>query len=207
MGEFQNIPFYIMTVVLLALMPGPDIIFVITQGITKGKKEAIYTSLGLGSGCIVHAALASFGVSVIFQQSLIAFNILKYLGTLYLFYLAYKTYKSADKTSVLDADKSSVHGYKKGLLMNLLNPKVILFFLAFLPQFTPANVRHTGLYMFMLGLIFMFFSTCVFCIISVLSSLLNKVLVSNAKLMTKINKISAVILGILAIILLCASKE
>ena len=207
MGEFQNILFYIATVILLALMPGPDIIFVITQGITKGKKEAIFTSLGLGSGCIVHAALASFGVSVIFQQSLIAFNVLKYFGAFYLFYLAVKTYKNARKTEIAAADNSAAHGYQKGLLMNLLNPKVILFFLAFLPQFTPANVRHTGLYMFILGLIFMFFSTCVFCMVSLLSSLLNKVLVSNTKLMIRINKISAGIIGTLALILLCASKS
>ena len=161
MGEFQNILFYIATVILLALMPGPDIIFVITQGITKGKKEAIFTSLGLGSGCIVHAALASFGVSVIFQQSLIAFNVLKYFGAFYLFYLAVKTYKNARKTEIAAADNSAAHGYQKGLLMNLLNPKVILFFLAFLPQFTPEMFvipgficLFWGLYLCFLALVF-----------------------------------------------------
>lgn len=213
MAEVQNILFYCTAVILLALMPGPDIIFVITQGITKGKKEALFTSLGLGTGCIFHASLAAFGVAVIFEQSEIAFNVLKYFGAFYLFYLAYKTYKNASKTAALKADepalskdKAALHGYKKGLLMNLLNPKVILFFLAFLPQFTPSNVRHAGLYMFVLGLIFMILSTSVFCLVSVLSSLLNKILISNSKLMVKVNKISAIILGILAILLLTASR-
>ncbi len=221
MTDVQNILFYCTAVILLALMPGPDIIFVITQGITKGKKEALFTSFGLGTGCIFHASLAAFGVAVIFEQSEIAFNVLKYFGAFYLFYLAYKTYKNAAKTDVsrtdgiteankadkvLMEDKSALQGYRKGLLMNLLNPKVILFFLAFLPQFTPSNVRHAGLYMFVLGLIFMILSTSVFCLVSVLSSLLNKILISNSKLMVKVNKISAIILGILAILLLTASR-
>lgn len=206
MVEVQNILFYIITVILLALMPGPDIIFVITQGITKGKKEALFTSFGLGTGCIFHASLAAFGAAFIFKQSEIAFNVLKYFGAFYLFYLAYKTYKNAAKTDISKTDKGVLHGYKKGLLMNLLNPKVILFFLAFLPQFTPASVRHTGLYMFMLGIIFMVISTSVFCLVSMLSSLLNKILILKPKLMIRVNKISAVILGILAILLLLASK-
>lgn len=206
MTEVQNILFYCTAVILLALMPGPDIIFVITQGITKGKKEALFTSLGLGTGCIFHASLAAFGVAVLFQRSEIAFNILKYLGAVYLFYLAYKAYKNAAETEAPKADKSALCGYQKGLLMNLLNPKVILFFLAFLPQFTPADTPNTGLYMFMLGLIFMILSTFVFCLVSLLSSLLNRVLISNPKLMVKVNKASAVVLGVLAILLLTASK-
>lgn len=203
MMELQNILFYIMTVILLALMPGPDIIFVITQGITRGKKEAIFVSLGLGSGCIIHAALASFGVSIIFQQSEFAFNILKYFGAFYLFYLAFKAYKNADKTETASKDNAAKNGYTKGILMNLLNPKVILFFLAFLPQFTPHYIHNKGLYMFGLGIIFMVLSTLIFTIVSILSSLLNKVLIQDPVLMTKINKSSAFILGILAVILLC----
>ncbi len=206
MPEFHNILFYILSVILLALMPGPDIIFVITQGITKGAKEALFVSLGLGAGCIIHAALASFGIAIIFQKSDFAFNILKYFGAFYLLYLAYKTYKNADKT-VISEEKAAKYGFKKGLLMNLLNPKVILFFLAFLPQFTSADASHKGLYMFMLGIIFMIISTSVFCIVSILSSYLNKIFIQNTKLMTKINKLSAFILGILAIILLLASKN
>lgn len=201
-----NILFYTVSVILLALMPGPDIIFVITQGITKGKKEAIFTSLGLGTGCIVHAALASFGVAAIFKQSDFAFNILKYLGALYLFYLAYKTYKNASN-KICAQKNTAKQGYKKGILMNLLNPKVILFFLAFLPQFTPSYIVHKGPYMFVLGLIFMFFSTRVFILVSIFSSYLNKYLIQKPNLMTKINKLSAAVLGVLAVILLCASKN
>ncbi len=207
MPDLHNILFYIISVILLALMPGPDIIFVITQGITKGAKEALFVSLGLGTGCIIYSALASFGAAMIFQKSDLAFNILKYFGAFYLLYLAFKTYKNAHKTNTAVKNENIKYGYCKGLLMNLLNPKVILFFLAFLPQFTTANAHHKGLYMFMLGIIFMILSTSVFCVVSILSSYLNKVLMQNAKLMIKINKLSAFIIGILAIILLCTSKN
>lgn len=191
-------------------MPGPDIIFVITQGISKGKKEAVFTSLGLGTGCFIHSALASFGVSMIFKQSPAAFNILKYFGAAYLLYLACKAWpgsknsknsKNSNPKKQKDENQGK-KGYTKGLMMNLLNPKVILFFLAFLPQFTPENIRHTGLYMLFLGLIFMVISTGIFCIVSILSSFLNKILIQNPEIMAKIDKLSALVLGALAVILL-----
>lgn len=205
--DLHNILFYMVSVILLALMPGPDIIFVITQGVTKGAKEALFVSLGLGTGCIIHAALASFGIAIIFQKSDLAFNILKYFGVFYLLYLAFKAFKNAHKINASAENEKVKYSYCKGLLMNLLNPKVILFFLAFLPQFTPEDVADKGLYMFMLGIIFMALSTSVFCIVSILSSYLNKVLMKNTKLMIKINKFSAFILVILAIILLTAVKS
>ena len=194
---------YISTVCLFALMPGPDLIFVITQGITRGKKEAIYTSLGLGSGCIIHATLASFGIALVFQKSVVAFNTLKCFGVLYLFYLAIKTYINASKVNNDNMENKFKNGYQKGLLMNLLNPKVILFFLAFLPQFVPSHINYSymGIYMFILGIIFMIVSICVFCVVSILSSFLNKILMSNTRVMIVVNKVSAFILACLAIFL------
>lgn len=203
MFTLNSILIYISTVCLYALMPGPDIIFVITQGITKGKKEAIYTSLGLGFGCLVHSTLASFGVALVFQKSAVAFNTLKCFGVLYLFYLAIKTYLNASKVNNDNTKSKFKNGFQKGLLMNLLNPKVILFFLAFLPQFVPSHINpsYMGIYMFILGIIFMIISTCVFCVVSILSSFLNKILMSNTNLMVVVNKISAFILACLAIFL------
>ncbi len=203
----SNILFFIVTVALFGLVPGPDIIFVITQAVTKGKKEALYVSLGLTTGCMFHAMLASFGVAFIFQQSALAFNVLKTLGVIYLLYLAYKTFVNADKEIMATDDNKAKLGYFKGVLMNILNPKVILFFLAFLPQFVPSNVNHISLYMFMLGVIFMVVTFVVFSLVSILASQLNTYLISKPKMMTKVNKGSAFVLGGLAVLLALARQN
>lgn len=203
----SSIFFFIITVTLFGLVPGPDIIFVITQAITKGKKEALYVSLGLTTGCMVHATLASFGVAFIFQQSILAFNALKTLGVIYLLYLAYRTFVNADKEITVTDDNKAKMGYFKGILMNILNPKVILFFLAFLPQFVPSNIKHIRLYMLMLGVIFMLVTLVVFSLVSILASQLNTHLISKPKIMIKVNKGSAFVLGSLAILLALARQN
>lgn len=203
----SNIFIFVITVAIFGLVPGPDIIFVITQAVTKGKKEALYVSLGLTTGCMFHATLASFGVAFIFQQSALAFNMLKTLGVIYLLYLAYKTFVNADKEITATDDNKAKLGYFKGILMNILNPKVILFFLAFLPQFVPSNVNHISLYMFMLGVIFMLVTLVVFSIVAILASQLNTHLISKPKMMTKVNKGSAFVLGGLAILLALARQS
>lgn len=171
--------------------------------ITKGKKEAIFTALWLSSGCLFHTTLVSIGVALIFQRSIIAFNVLKIAGVIYLFYLAAKTYQNADKTNF------NINPSKAGflrVLMNILNPKVLLFYLAFLPQFVPEGVKNTGLYMMFLGLIFMLIAFIILPIFAILSSSLNNLLLKNPKLMIKINKISAFVLLILAILLAFTNK-
>ena len=118
---------------LLTIMPGPDIIYVLVQSATNGKKYGIATSLGLVSGIIVHTSLVAFGVSAIIKQSESIFFMIKLFGALYLLYLAYITYKSNDE--VLLNTKAEKKGllklFKQGFIMNVLNPKVSIFFLAF----------------------------------------------------------------------------
>lgn len=196
-----NLFFYITSVIIITLIPGPDLIFLITQGLTKGRKEAVFTALGLSSGCLFHTALAALGVAIIFKQSIIAFNILKILGIIYLFYLAIKAYKNADKFSLETTSNQAKSGFFKGILMNILNPKVILFYLAFIPQFVPKGTQKVGLYMLFLGLIFMAIAVIILTTVAVLSAKLNDILLKKPDLMVKINKISAFILLLLAIAL------
>lgn len=196
----ENLLFYIGSVVLITLLPGPDIIFVITQGLTRGRKEAVFTALGLGTGCIFHTTIASFGIALIFQQSPLAFNILKVLGVLYLLYLSYKAYKTAND-EINTEDNQAQAGFLKGILMNILNPKVILFFLAFLPQFVPAGTKNICLYMMMLGIIFMTIATIILTTMALISAKLNELLLKNKNLMVIINKFSALAIFILAILL------
>ena len=197
----QNLLGFIIASATLAVIPGPDILFVITQGITYGKKPAIMTATGLATGCIFHTTLAALGVSVIFQQSKIAFTTLKIAGALYLLYLAYCALK-ADNQLRINSENTSVSGFKKGILMNILNPKVIIFFLAFLPQFVSPETKHFALDMIMLGIIFAFISWTVFVICSVLSAQFNKIIRENNNCGKLVSKFAAASYTIIAVWLL-----
>ncbi|BDS12422.1 LysE family translocator [Aureispira anguillae] len=161
--------------IILSLMPGPDNLFVLTESLTKGQKNGIAISIGLSLGVLVHTLAAATGVSIIIQQSALAFSVLKYLGAAYLFYLAFMAIREKPLTLDLKNDAVTVQRptialIKKGFFMNVLNPKVSLFFIAFLPQF----VSHTGfavtLQMIILGLLFMVQALVVFSLIAMLSS-------------------------------------
>jgi len=156
--------------VALTMAPGPDNIFVLTQGIARGRKPAIITALGMCSGISVHTTAAAFGVSAVFYSSVLAFNLVKYAGAAYLLFLAYKTLKdrSAIKLAAAD-DRASMALFKRGFIMNVLNPKVAMFFLAFLPQFVTPNTGYIPLQMLFLGLIFMTQAVIIFCLIGFFS--------------------------------------
>jgi threonine/homoserine/homoserine lactone efflux protein len=151
MIELSNLYMFIIASFLLCIAPGPDNIYVLTQGMTKSKKAAIITTLGLCTGLIIHTSAAAFGISMIFKTSQIAFDIVKYLGVAYLLYIAYQVYKHRNEPLNLDtkASKKDLKAlYFKGFLMNILNPKVSIFFLAFLPQFV--SVQNGNLLLFSL---------------------------------------------------------
>jgi len=157
---------------LLALSPGPDNIFVLTQSMVKGAKAGVIITLGLCSGLVFHTSAVAFGVAVIFQTSLLAFNILKIVGAGYLLYLAYMAFKDASKTTLHVDQKplSSWAMYRRGVFMNVTNPKVSIFFLAFLPQFTNPQNGSITLQIFTLGAVFMVCALVVFSLIAFLSS-------------------------------------
>ncbi len=152
----DNIISFVAASILLTLAPGPDIIFVTTQSASNGKWAGIYTALGLCTGLIIHTSLVTFGVSAIIKESQTAFMILKYAGALYLFYLAFLSYKERNTINISDniAVSQKYKLYKQGIIMNLLNPKVILFFLAFLPQFVRKDGGDIRVQMAILGTLF-----------------------------------------------------
>jgi len=156
--------------IALTLTPGPDNIFVMTQGITRGRKPAIITALGMCSGVSVHTIAAAFGLSAIFYTSALAFNLVKYAGAFYLLYLAYRTMKDRSVITLSTADdRALVALFKRGFIMNVLNPKVAMFFLAFLPQFVTPDMRYFTLHILALGAIFMVQAVIIFCLIGYFS--------------------------------------
>lgn len=167
--------------ILLTIMPGPDNIFVLTESLTKGRRNGIAISLGLSTGILIHTFAAATGLSILIQKSAIAFSIIKYIGAAYLFYLALMAMK--DKKPVMgvvsegtESEKSFVQLMRKGFLMNVLNPKVSLFFIAFLPQFISKAGFSVIYQMMILGFIFMIQTIIIFSGISVLSSRLTSYL-------------------------------
>ncbi|GLI40089.1 LysE family translocator [Geobacter hydrogenophilus] len=152
--------------IALTVAPGPDNIFVMTQGIARGRKPAIVTAIGMCSGVTVHTTAAAFGISAVFYSSAIAFTVVKSAGAAYLLYLAFKTLKerSAIRLSAAD-DLPAAALFRRGFIMNVLNPKVAMFFLAFLPQFVAPAAGRVPLQMLLLGLIFMVQSVVLFCLL------------------------------------------
>ncbi|MCM4157669.1 LysE family translocator [Gramella sp. AN32] len=177
----QIIPFLTASIVL-TLSPGPDIIYVLVRSIAYGSKQGIITALGLVSGILIHTSLVAFGVSVIIQQSGSIFLIIKILGASYLLYLAYQVYKSNPKivfSSEKVGDRSLVQLYKQGFIMNVLNPKVGIFFLAFFPGFLWDPEANTILQFYILGFLFMFQALIIFSLVAILAHKISAYIKSN----------------------------
>jgi threonine/homoserine/homoserine lactone efflux protein len=181
--ELSTFIYFITSSVLLTLMPGPDIIFVITASITQGRKSGIFTSLGLCTGLLFHTTIAALGISLLIQSSPLAFSILKYAGAAYLFYLAWISFKERNE-AISGAELENMNMkkyYIRGIFMNILNPKVSIFFLAFLPQFVPQGVKNTSLFMIFLGAVFIIQAISVFTTVSVISGFIGENLLKSEK--------------------------
>ncbi|TDU39618.1 threonine/homoserine/homoserine lactone efflux protein [Gelidibacter sediminis] len=155
----------------LAISPGPDNIYVLTQSLINGTKSGVATTAGLISGCIVHTTLLAFGISAIITASESLFYGIKVLGACYLLYLAYMVFKSDH--SILLSDDAPKRSYwmlfKTGVIMNLVNPKVMIFFLAFFPGFLWEKDGNTVVQFYILGAVFMAVSFVVFSGIALLA--------------------------------------
>jgi threonine/homoserine/homoserine lactone efflux protein len=164
---------FLAAAVLLTLSPGPDIIYVLVQGMTNGKKHGIVTALGLVSGIIVHTSLVAFGISAIIKQSENLFLMIRLLGAAYLFYLAWKVYKSDTtitvKAPAAEQKKELTALFKRGFLMNVLNPKVAIFFLAFFPGFLWDPQGNTVYQFYVLGFLFMLQAFLIFAAVAILA--------------------------------------
>ena len=164
----------------MALMPGPDNIFVLTESIAKGAKNGILIAFGLNSGVLVHTLAAATGVSLILKQSELAFSILQYAGAAYLLYLAFVSAK--EKVEQFETKENKGKGalrlFRTGFIMNLLNPKVSLFFIAFLPQFVREESGSVAKQMVIMGVAFMVIGFFTFSSFALLANQLRKPLSS-----------------------------
>jgi threonine/homoserine/homoserine lactone efflux protein len=175
---------FLVSSIALALSPGPDNIFVLAQSISNGTKAGMATVFGLVSGCLVHTTLLAFGVSEIIKRSDALFFAIKLFGAVYLLFLAYKVYQS-DASIMLDKEgqpaKSPRNLFWTGFTMNVLNPKVTIFFLAFFPGFLFSDTLDTVIQFYALGLLFMLSALLVFGSIAFLAGSISNYLTGNKK--------------------------
>jgi len=146
----------------LILAPGPDMLYVITRGVTQGRKAGMLSAVGVICGILVHTTAAAFGLTLILQTSAFAFLMVKYIGAIYLIHIGTKAWRDKSTFS-LQTSTSGVSFQKvfwQGVLSNVLNPKIAIFFLAFLPQFVDRGSSHVTLQMVFLGLTFACFGLC-----------------------------------------------
>ena len=168
----------------LALSPGPDNIFVLIQSITNGRKFGLAVVAGLMTGCLVHTTLLAFGISVVIKNNPTIFTLIKIFGAVYLVYLAISVYRGGNSISIETENKQvkSISSlFRQGFIMNVLNPKVTIFFLAFFPGFLFSDSISTIIQFYVLGLLFIMISSIVFSGIALLSGSISTFLTGNKK--------------------------
>jgi len=194
--------------VLLALAPGPDNIFVLTQSALAGKYAGLAVTLGLCTGLIVHTSAVAFGVAVIFQTSALAFTALKFVGAAYLLYLAWLSFgaDAEDISAKKNESRSYSRLYRRGIIMNVTNPKVSIFFLAFLPQFADPQRGSLVLQIMLLGGVFAISTILVFGSIAMFAASLGSWIGKSDKTQLIMNRIAGTVFVALALRLIMIER-
>ncbi len=190
--HWTNLSLFFASSWLLILTPGPDMLYVITRGLAQGKRAGIISALGVASGILVHTLLAALGLAIVLRTSALAFTLVKYAGSCYLIYLGVRTLCSR-KIFQPTPESLPAPGRKiflQGMLTNVLNPKIALFFLAFLPQFVVPGHMNATMQMLLLGVCYALCSTVFLSLVSLGSGSLGGLFGKNRQLSKLLGKIS-----------------
>lgn len=193
---------------LLALAPGPDNLFVLTQSALRGRSAGLAVTLGLCTGLVGHTTAVALGLAALFAASALAFTLLKLCGAGYLLWLAWQAWR-ASSTTALAAAEDRLSGwqlYRRGILMNITNPKVSIFFLAFLPQFADPSRGPITQQMLLLGAIFIVATILIFGGIALLAGMLGEWLTRSPGLQRVMNRITALLFVGLALKLAASNR-
>lgn len=168
---------------LLTIAPGPDVMYVIAQSISKGRKYGLASAVGLSVGLLFHTALLAFGISQIISSNENIFRAVKYFGVLYLLWLAYKVWTAKPNSAKIETEntgnKYPLANTFQGLIMNVSNPKVLMFFLAVIPNFIDLSQENIKGQIFTMGVIFVFQALIVFSLYAVLAAKLTRFMREN----------------------------
>jgi threonine/homoserine/homoserine lactone efflux protein len=201
MIDSQTLLVFFSTAMLLALAPGPDNLFVIAQSAQNGRTAGFAVTLGLCTGLIGHTMAVAFGLAAIVRASAMAFTILKGAGALYLLYLAWQAWRAGSVAENTE-DSPALSGralYRRGIIMNLTNPKVSLFFLAFLPQFADPRHGSMTLQFLQLGSLFILATLLVFGALSIVAGGLGDRFRRSPSALKLVNRVAAAVFVTLAV--------
>ena len=166
-----QIGLFLVASALLTLAPGPDIVYVLTRGVSQGRKAGVAAALGFATGCIFHTTLAALGIAALIRSSDLAFNAVRYAGAAYLAWIGIQAlrHRASFALAAAGSPRTLATIYRQSVIGNALNPKVTLFFLSFLPQFVDAPAGHIGAQMALLGAIFMLQTALIFSAVALFS--------------------------------------
>ena len=203
--ESSTFIYFLTASILLTLAPGPDILYLLTKSLADGAKSGIILACGLVSGIVFHTTLVMVGVAAFISSSETAMLLLKIFGAAYLLFLAFGAFKSAragKKLGIRNEElgiKKPLELYKRGVLMNVLNPKVLLFFLAFLPQFVDLASDGSSLQILFLGLVFAAQALIIFSVIAIFAGRVRKLILRKKNIGQLLNFTEAAVLTMIAV--------
>ncbi len=201
MFDIVSFQLFLITVLIICITPGIDMMFILNRSISQGRDAGIYSALGVSVGAVVHTVLSGLGLSVILQTSVVLFTIIKMVGAVYLIYLGIQMFIS--KQSSISIKKTVYQSRRKlfvqGVITNVTNPKVALFFISFIPQFISVDNQYGPIPFLILGSIFAVMGAITSFIIAIFSSSLTTKLRENIVAEKIINKISGAVFVILGI--------
>ncbi|QWP77019.1 LysE family translocator [Lysobacter sp. K5869] len=197
------------TALFLGVVPGPDNVFVLTQSALRGKRAGLWVVLGLCTGLLVHTGAVALGVAALFERSRLAFDLLKYAGAAYLLYLAWQSLRAP--AMAVDGEAGAARAgagklYLRGIVMNLTNPKVSIFFLAFLPQFVDKQAGSVTLQMLALGATFIVATLLVFGALALSAGAVGQRFARSARAQRWMNRAAAAVFAGLAAKLATAQR-
>jgi threonine/homoserine/homoserine lactone efflux protein len=174
---------FLITSLIVVLVPGTGVIYTVSTGLIQGRRASIYAALGCTAGIVPHLLATVLGLAAVMHTSAMAFQLLKYAGVAYLFYIAYATWqdRSAFAVDGTMSSASPVALVTKAFLLNILNPKLTIFFLAFLPQFVDAGRSDTLAQMLVLSAVFMAMTFVVFVVYGFIAHAFRKLVIESAK--------------------------
>jgi threonine/homoserine/homoserine lactone efflux protein len=203
MPDFSSLALFFAAASILLIVPGPAVIYIVTRSLDQGRMAGIVSTLGIGVGTLFHIIAAALGLSAILVSSVLAFNIVKYAGAVYLIYLGIQKFLSKEEI-IFSNDHKNIKLSKifyQGIIVNVLNPKTALFFFAFLPQFADSSRGNVTLQILILGILFILLGFITDGTYALLAGSFSKLIKRNTHLLRKQKYISGVIyftLGVVA---------